>query len=322
VSDPDRIKSKAARLQRIEHRLYNAPQGLSVAQLAGECGVNRRTIYRDMQALDDMGVPIWEHQGRFGIDRTAYLSTVRLNLYESLALYFAVRLLTHHSDEHNPHIVSALDKLAAGFPDQTIAAHIAHAADLIRARPLRTAYVRTLELLTRAWADRCLIRLQYQAPNREATERVIAPYFIEVSRSAPAAYVIGFDHLRQAIRTFKIERITHADLLDEHYRIPADFDPYDFLARSWGVMDDVDVQIHLRFNATAAPRIRENVWHASQRMVDRPDGGCELSMLIGGTREILPWILGWGADVEVLAPTELRNEVAEHGRRMSRLYRE
>jgi predicted DNA-binding transcriptional regulator YafY len=322
VNAPDRIKSKAARLQRIERRLYNAPQGLSVTQLAGDCGVNRRTIYRDLHALDEMGVPIWEHQGRFGIDRATYLSTVRLNLYESLALYFAVRLLTHHSDEHNPHIVSALDKLAAGLPDETIAAHIAQAADQIRSRPLRTAYIRTLERLTRAWADRRLIRLQYQTLNREITERVLAPYFIEVSRSTPAAYVIGFDHLRQAIRTFKIERITDAELLDQPYRIPPDFDPYDFLARAWGVMDDADVQIRLRFNPTAAPRVRESVWHASQHMEDLPDGSCELSLHIGGTREILPWILGWGADVEVLAPNELRREVADHGRRMRMLYPE
>lgn len=321
MSEDDRIKSKAARLRRIEHRLYNAPGGLRVSDIAQDCGVARRTIYRDLMALHEMGVPVWEDRGRFGIDRAAYLSTVRLNLNEAIALYFAARLLAHHSDEHNPYIVAALDKLAAGLPDQTISAHIARVADLVRSRPLRAEYIRTLEVITRAWADRRLVRLRYRAHGRDTTERVIAPYFVEVSRSTPAAYVIGFDQLRGAIRTFKIERVEHAELLEGGYSIPDDFDPYDFLARAWGVMDETEVQVHLRFSAEGASRVRESVWHHSQRLEELPDGGCDLYVTIGGIREIMPWVLGWGAEVEVVAPPELRAEVAAHGARMAALYR-
>jgi len=321
VSEDDRIKSKAARLRRIEHRLYNAPQGLRVSDLAQDCGVARRTIYRDLMALHDMGVPVWEERGRFGIDRAAYLSTVRLNLNEAIALYFAARLLAHHSDEHNPHIVSALDKLAAGLPDRTIAAQIAQVADLVRARPIRAEYVQTLETITRAWADRRLVRLRYRAPNREVTERVIAPYFVEVSRNGPGAYVIGHDTLRGAIRTFKLERVERAEALDEPYEIPAGFDPNVFLANAWGVMDEgAVVDVRLRFSTEAATRVRESRWHHSQELVERPDGGCDLAVTIGSTREVLPWVLGWGAEVEVLAPDDLRDEVAAHGRRMADLY--
>jgi predicted DNA-binding transcriptional regulator YafY len=283
--------------------------------------VARRTIYRDLMALHEMGVPVWEDRGRFGIDRAAYLSTVRLNLNEAIALYFAARLLTHHSDEHNPHIVSALDKLAAGLPDQTISSHIARAANVVRSRPVRSDYIRNLEALTRAWADRRMVLLRYRAPNRESTEREVAPYFVEVSRSTPAAYVIGYDRLRGAIRTFKIERIERADLLDEHYSIPDDFDPYAFLSNAWGVMDDAEVRIHLRFDSDAAPRVRESVWHHSQRLVEREDGGCDLLMTIGGIREVTPWVLSWGANVEVLAPPELRADMAAQSARMADLYR-
>ncbi len=320
ASNDDRIKSKVARLSRIEQRLYNTPQGMRAVDLARYCGVDRRTIYRDLMALHEMGVPVWEDRGRFGIDRAAYLSTVRLNLNEAVAILFAARLLTHHSDEHNPHIVSALDKLAAGLPDQTISHHLTLLADMIRARPVRSTYVKTLEVLTRAWADRRLVRLRYRAANRELTERVVALYFLEVSRSEPAAYLIGFDQLRGALRTFKIERIEHAELLEERYTIPDDFDPYTYLASAWGVMDDATVEVWLRFNASVAPRVRESVWHHSQRLIDRDDGGCDLHMTVSGIREIRSWVLSWGADVEVLAPEELRAEVAAHGARMAALY--
>jgi proteasome accessory factor B len=321
VSSDDRIKSKVARLNRIEQRLYNTPQGLRVVELAAYCGVDRRTIYRDLMSLHEMGVPVWEDKGRFGIDRAAYLSTVRLNLNEAIAIFFAARLLSYHSDEHNPHIVSALDKLSAGLPDQTVSSHLARLADLIRSRPLRRSYVQILEVLTRAWADRRFVRLRYRAANREVTERVVALYFLEVSRSEPAAYVIGFDRLRDALRTFKIERIEKAELLEEPYTIPEDFDPYIHLKSAWGVIDDAAVEVQLRFSAAVAPRVRESVWHHSQRLIELSDGGCELRMIVGGIREIRSWVLSWGAEVEVLAPEELRAEVAAHAERLAAMYR-
>jgi proteasome accessory factor B len=316
----DRIQSKAARLRRIEHRLYNAPQGLRVVDLATSCGVDRRTIYRDLLTLHEMGVPVWEGGGRYGIDRETYLSTVRLNLNETIALFFAARLLAHHSDEQNPHVVSALDKLAASLPDTTISEHITRAAEVIRTRPLRVGYVRVLEAVTRAWADRRKLCIRYRASSGEVTERVVCPYFLEVARREPGAYVIAHDDLRDARRTFKIERIESAELLDETYQIPDDFDPYAQLSSAWGVMDEAEVDIRLRFSPAVAGRVRENVWHQSQRLVELEDGGCELVMRVGGIREVRTWVLSWGADVEVLAPPELRTEVRAHAQRMLERY--
>ena len=316
----DRIQSKAARLRRIEHRLYNAPRGLRVTELADYCGVDRRTVYRDLESLEEIGVPVWEDGGRYGIDRESYLSTVRLNLNEAVALFFAARLLAHHSDEHNPNVVSALSKLAAGLPDTTISSHMARVAEIIRARPLRSDYVRVLETVTRAWADRRKVAIRYRAASGELTERVICPYFLEVSRSEPASYVIAHDDLRGALRTFKLERVAGTEILDQSYAIPDDFDPYAHLAAAWGVMDEVEVEVRLRFSPAAAPRVRESVWHHSQRLEDTGDGGCELAMRVGGIREVRAWVLGWGADVEVLAPTALRDEVRDHARRMQEIY--
>jgi proteasome accessory factor B len=312
----DRIQSKAARLRRLEHRLYNAPHGLRVVELAAYCGVDRRTIYRDLLTLHEMGVPVWERAGRYGIDRETYLSTVRLNLNEAVALFFAARLLTHHSDEQNPHVVSALGKLAASLPDATISEHIARAADAIRARPVRGAYVRALEAITRAWADRRQVRIRYRDSGGQETERVIHPYFLEVARREPGAYVIAYDTLRAARRTFKIERVASAELLDDSYVIPDDFDPYATLASAWSVMDEAEVDVLLRFSPAVAGRVKENTWHPSQRLAELPDGGCELALRVGGTREVRTWVLSWGADVEVLAPESLREEVLAHARRL------
>ena len=315
--DETRTQSKAARLQRIEHKLYNTPNGLSAVELARYCGVDRRTIYRDIETMDAVGIPIWQVDGRFGIDREGYQSTVRLNLNETVALYFAARLLAHHSDENNPHVVGALDKIAASLPDATLGEHMARAADVIRAKPLRPDYIQTLETLTRAWADRRLVRISYWAADRpEAQERIIAPYFLEVSRSEPAAYVMAHDQLRNAMRTFKLERIQTAELLPDHYVIPEEFDVYKWLESSWGIINEDEVEVRLRFSAAVGRRVRESVWHHSQKLTDLPDGGCLLTICVAGIKEIKSWVMSWGAEVEVLAPPELRAQVGDDSRRM------
>src|SRR5690606_1435664 len=120
----------------------------------------------------------------------------------------------------------------------------------------------------------------------ELTEREICPYFLEVSRSEPASYVIAFDDLRGALRTFKLERIVAAEALEGTYAIPESFDPYAHLAAAWGVMDDAEVEVRLRFTPAVASRVKESIWHHSQRVTDLPGGGCELLMRVGGTREM------------------------------------
>jgi proteasome accessory factor B len=316
----ERIQTKTARLRRIEHRLYHAPQGLRVIDIASYCGVDRRTIYRDLMSLEEMGVPVWQRDGHYGIDREHYLSTIRLNLNEAVALFFAARLLIHHSDEHNPHVVTALSKLADSLPDATISTHIAHAAEIIRLRPQRQAYTRAIEAITRAWADRRKLRICYRASNSEVTERVICPYFIEVARREPGSYVIAHDEMRAARRTFKIERIVSTELLTDTYIIPDDFDPYAQLSSAWSVMDEAEVEVRLRFTPAVAHRVRETVWHQSQQLIDTPDQGCELTLRVGGIRELKSWVLSWGSDVEVLSPNELVDEVREQARRMLSRY--
>ena len=67
-------------------------------------------------------------------------------------------------------------------------------------------------------------------------------------------------------------------------------------------------------------RVQESVWHHSQQVEELPDGGVLLAMRVGGIREIKNWVMSWGAEVEVLAPPELRAQVTEDSRRMVAQY--
>ena len=105
--------------------------GLSVAELASQLLVNRRTVYRDIDFLSAQGVPLWQQDGRFGLNRTRYLATVRLSYQEAIALVLAGLLLARTLDERNPHVIAALRRLAAALPDFP-GMHLKRAADARR----------------------------------------------------------------------------------------------------------------------------------------------------------------------------------------------
>lgn len=321
----ERSLNRAERLVTIEKLLYQSPDGFTALELANRCGVHRATIYRDIESLSKMDVPLWEDRGRFGVDNTRYLARVRLSLHEALALYIAARLLAHHSDERNPHVASALDKLAQAMPSP-VREHMADAARAVAERPsdgrIDGSYITVLETIARAWAERRRVRIWYRSANSEiAREREFEPYFVEPSAIGYACYVIGHDRLSGALRTFKLERVERAELLPERYQVPSDFDPYPYLSRAWGIMGgEEDEEVRLRFSPVVARRVKESRWHSTQELVETIDGGCLLTVRVAHPLEMKWWIRSWGPEVEVLAPEWLRDEMRREADRLRTMY--
>ena len=76
----------------------------------------------------------------------------------------------------------------------------------------------------------------------------------------------------------------------------------------------------MRFTAAAAARVRQSFWHRSAQLTDLENGGVELRLNVASEVEMRPWVLGWGAQVEVLAPPSLREHVAGSMAAGARLY--
>jgi CRISPR-associated endonuclease/helicase Cas3 len=76
----------------------------------------------------------------------------------------------------------------------------------------------------------------------------------------------------------------------------------------------------LRFRPPAARRVAESNWHPSQELTRLAGGVVELRLRVRGTVEILPWIQGWGPDCEVVAPTKLREAVAQRAHETAERY--
>ncbi len=314
-----------ARLRYVEGRLYHAAgEGLSKRAIAELCGVDRTTIHRDINKLLDGGVPIWSDKGRYGINRTNYLPAVRFNLHEAMALFLAARLLTRYADSHHPHGARAIEKLAAVMPKDLIQQHMLRAANVVRTRRELPDLTRVLENLTEAWANRQRVWLwQKDADRGPARPRLFEPHFIEPSGVGFSLYVIGYDNQKQDWRTFHIGRLEKVELTEERFEPRADFDLYTLLRRAWGVNwgKGEMYEVRLRFPpGRITARVKASEWHMSQHIEDLPDGGCVLAVKIGDYIEMKPWIRQWGKDCEVLAPEELRREIAEEMREAARLY--
>jgi proteasome accessory factor B len=153
------------------------------------------------------------------------------------------------------------------------------------------------------------------APEAAPRAARVRPYLIEPSLQTHALYLIGWDETRDAMRTFKIERIRDIALTPETFSAPgAEIDG--MFERAWDIIADQDpVEVVLRFAPKVASRVREARWHPGERVAEEADGSLTWRATVAGPIEIRLWILSWGDDVEVLAPDGLRDDVAAtHGR--------
>jgi predicted DNA-binding transcriptional regulator YafY len=301
--------------------LFRNSMGLRVVEIAKACGVDRRTIYRDLAALEQTGVPISQQEGRFFINREYYQANVRLNLNEALALFLAGRVLSRQSNQQNPHVISALSRLAAALPEP-LASHVNAIAESMRSAPVDPSFIDVLETITRAWFERRKIRLWCsETRNGDIQARDFATYFIEPTLNT-GLYVVGYDELNESVRAFRLEWVKRAKLLDSMYTLPSQFDRRRFLANAWGIPGEGDgiTRVVLAFSADLTPLIKERIWHSSQRIETLPDKRCTLSVAIADWRELLPWIRSWGAQVEVLEPQALRQELAADAARVAAVY--
>jgi CRISPR-associated endonuclease/helicase Cas3 len=322
-----RAENKANRLLQIEVLLLAHPEGLTQAEIARRIGVDRSTVSRYFR---DMPVqfPYYESDdGRLFIDRQSYLVNIRLSLHEAMAVHLAARLLATRMDRQNPHAASALRKLGVALQRLAprISQHLMGSAEVMDEAAQRhdPVYLRALEQLTLAWAEQRRAQVWHRSEKTgKVYDYLFSPYFIEPYAVGQTTHVIGYSQPPGALRTFKIERIERAELTPQPYEIPPDFDPRKLLAEAWGIWyaESEPVEVALKFHPRVARRVRETRWHRSEVLTDLPDGALLWKAQVAEPQEMLPWIRGWGADVEVLGPEGLRERLAGEARRLARMY--
>jgi predicted DNA-binding transcriptional regulator YafY len=322
--------NKSERLAQLEQLLIANPQGLKRAEIARRLGVNRSTIGRYIDELSgrhDAPIPIYDDDGLVKINRDKYINYIGLTVHEAMAIHLATRLMATRTDKHNPHAAAALRKLGQSLETFApfISQHVLASANVMDAVARRqdANYMRTLEILTRAWSDRQMVHIWHRYEDGgQVYEYDFAPYFIEPYAVGQTTHVIGWRKPPAATRTFKVERIERVELLADEYTIPSDFDPQARLADAWGIWytEAEPVDVVLKFHPNVAGRVKETQWHRSEDVTEQPDGSLVWRAKIAEPLEMIHWIRGWGADCEILEPVALRETIMGEARRLAEIY--
>jgi predicted DNA-binding transcriptional regulator YafY len=321
-------RDRLARLGRVMTVLRAHPAGIRPEEIARRVGMSVRTVYRDLRAIEsELRVGVWSEEGLWGVLEGDFLPPLKLTLDEAMAVVLSARLMVRYADKYDPDLAAAFEKLEEGLPP-ALAEHVDLTLDTLSAHPRDEAFSRHVHLLTRAWAERRVVELDYDparysryGPPAERRRAIVRPYLIEPSLQTHALYLIGWDEGRDWTRTFKIERIRSVTVTDRRFDPPEPTKIQAALSGAWDIIADQEpVLVELRFAPSVAARVQEARWHPSQEVADEPDGSLRWSATVAGTVEIRLWILSWGDEVEVLGPETLREDVASTHRRAATSY--
>ena len=150
--------------------------------------------------------------------------------------------------------------------------------------------------------------IYYSRRMKQLDNLIIYPYQVEPYSDGNSLHVIGYSPKKEKILSFKFENITEITLTDEKYTIPEDFDVDIFFREAWGIWikDNEAEAVELLFSEKVKKRVCATVWHRCEEREEREDGFLIWRCRISAPEEMIPWIRGWGSDVEVLKPEWLR----------------
>jgi predicted DNA-binding transcriptional regulator YafY len=307
-----------ARQWRIIRAIEAGSQGLTVAEIADleDCGP--RTIYRDLEALQEAGFPLYTEKVN-GTTRWAFIDTYKFKipppftLSELMSLYVyrdLVRVFrgTYLFDS----LESLFKKVRASLPPQTIAyLDGLQSVYQVGIKPYNP-YGPIREILhqvSQAAEKHLRIEMVYTPLHNNETRRKVDPYRVWFYDGT--LYMIGFCHLRGEIRMFVLDRIKMLQVTQERFSPPKDFDLNEFLKHRFKVMDGDLHTVKVRISPGWARWVGEKVWHESQKARKLPDGGLELTFRVAGLEEVKRWVLSLGPEAEVLEPPGLIEMIRE-----------
>jgi proteasome accessory factor B len=217
---------------------------------------------------------------------------------------------------------SAFAKLAAGLQGESgIALHELTEAISFRPQELATSELGAFQTLAEATLKHREVQFTYRSLKKgRAESRRVRPYHLGCL--ANHWYLIGFDCDREAVRTFALARLQDVAETGETFKKPEEFSVAEMFSGSFSAFQTGKVErVVLRLDAFAARLASERKWHASQRLVEKKDGGAELRLEVSIAPDLENWILSWGEHAEVLKPKELRERIAASAKAMAKQYK-
>jgi predicted DNA-binding transcriptional regulator YafY len=292
--------------------------GLRVADMAEQLGANVRAVYRDLQVLEDLRVPLYtDRNGRESFwkidpDYRNRLS-VPFSLSELLSLYLAqdsIRPLDGTVLYNS--LQSLFEKVWAILPKPLFKQMVDLRGSFLSAIPAQkdySVYRDSINVIQQGVERRNTLQILYHPLNQKPAERTVNPYAVHLHNGT--LYLIGYCHMRKDIRFFVVDRIQKIKLTEEAFIMPPGFSLESYLRHSFGMFREDLVRVRVRFHKSLTRYLLERRWHPSQKNKKLKDGSLELSLEVAGTKEIKTWILGFGSLARCLEPASLVKEIKQ-----------
>jgi predicted DNA-binding transcriptional regulator YafY len=279
---------------------------LRAEDLAGTFEVSVRTIYRDVEALSETGVPIVATPGKgYRLMEGYFLPPLTFTADEAALLVLGGELVRDRVDPLLRKVAEeGLRKLASVLPPERRAEMERRRQGMFFASIAGQADDRRLVLARRAIEERRAVRLVYHALRREQPDpRDVEP--IRLVHLSDAWYLAGYCRLRQDARLFRLDRIDRLEVLEERYTPSARHALSDQYQRDMTEHPEVRV----RFDRDVLRWVRERQPFVLLRE-ERDAAGPIFVYALRDAQELLTWLLPWGRTVEVLSPDWLRARLA------------
>lgn len=300
------------------HRiLKNARYPVPLARIMEDLGCSRATAYRDIAFLRDaLGAPI-DSDGENAAFRYAEEEAERFELpglwlnSEELQALLALNELVGRT---GPGILSSalapfrsrIDRLLSNQTDGQ-----SFPIERIRVIGSGTRQVdeATFRHVASAVLGRKQLKFDYRARStNEATTRTVSPQRLTHYRDN--WYLDAWDHGRDGLRSFALDRMVHAQVLDADAENRDESELNQHLASSYGIFSGAPkAWATIRFSPHAARWVADEHWHSQQQGQWLGDGRYELKVPYSNSRELLMDVLKYGPDAEVVAPVSLREEM-------------
>ncbi len=283
--------------------------------LAATFEVSKRTVYRDVQALSEAGVPVVAVPGQgYSLLEGYFLPPLSFTIDEAALLLLGSEVMAQSFDaEYRAFAQDAACKIAGALPER-VREETSRLKDAIRFSTHETvdnpAEEDHLRQIRRAIVRRQTIRLRYFARFGDGeTVREVDPLGLIHFRGI--WQVVGYCHLRQAIRSFRISRVEALTVLPRGFDRPG-FSLTAYLrqkrreeraAGNW-------IVVRALFDLESARWVTETPSFFAVDTVTTPDG-LLVTLHVPREQDAVQWLLGWGRHVRVLEPDSMRQSIAD-----------
>ncbi len=323
MSNRERTLNRTERLFALILLLQNRPS-MTSRDLAEHFRVSRRTIFRDLRALSESGVPLtYADQGGYEILDGYQLPPLMLSARQAATLLVGSEFmklqsdasLRKEADEVALKIRSVLPKQIRDYIDQLNERTVLDPYWLHERQVVDNDEGYWYDLSEAVAQHRSVIMQYYVQSRDELTKRKVDP--LGLVYYTDHWNLIAYDHLRDDIRNFLLDNIRSMFVLTERFTPPEGFDLEEHLKERGE--NPKNVRIVVRFALTIYRRARPNI-PAEIEEERQHDNAVDVTFYFENLGYVARWLLRFGAKAQVLEPDELRDLVREEALELANLH--